>query len=886
MKADGYIFDPEEYYPVTVTKKDGDTAIAVLYDGTDLTENGGVLYNIANVLTITKIDENGNSLSDASLAELELTLTDITDEEAETMVAVLKAAQGTGYVYHAEQKNWTLTAQLIQGHTYRLEETKRPYGYLQTEEIFFTMGAEGVLKDVKNAAIGTPAEGMTNLYETTALHVRDVRVQGSLNLRKMGPDGKALEGAVFTLYRMMGTKPLANDEIVRENLVTDKYGQITVSGLGEGRYYFSETDAPDHIYMDGSVSSVLEITPENRMETRMAELGNQAFHMEVNLSKADALTGERISGAEFTLYRLTEGEWTAYGETEVTDENGLVSFDLKSAGTYKVKETAAVSGYVFDPEHAYSAEFTVKNTSAFQNHVLILADREEAEESEKYELSISGNQSEHPEIVANTHETILKLRKTNETDQPLENAEFTITGEFTDGKGTETRTFTTNEDGWIELGNILKESGSKEYTYTLKETGAPENYLELEQEITFRLKSGWMDENGHVLEEQPSGEKTRISVPEILSPAGIEYTTAVDSWFDGSIPVIQILDRREDIPEEKTGSITVTKYLEILNAGHLTVNAKDSVFYAALFHDPNGTRRCSEVKEIRIENGNSESVVFDGLPKGIYYVFETTSDGSAIPFETMVTDEKGNEYYCVGEHVQALEIIPEDDILDHSAELFNYYLKLPSDYYISALLEITKNVSDQNGPITTGEQFYAGIFYPDGTLLTVAELEENDTIIVEVPLGGETGTEDITYTVLETDEDGVPVDEAAFGYQVSISGTAAVGLSRTITKVIIVNTRKETTEPTDTPEPTPTPTVSPEPTEVPEASPEPTVTPQGSAGAGSGSSGYSGGSAVSYSTPVQGSAAKTGDESMPGMYLLLMMASGLVFYLGRKKKRA
>lgn len=113
-----------------------------------------------------------------------------------------------------------------------------------------------------------------------------------------------------------------------------------------------------------------------------------------------------------------------------------------------------------------------------------------------------------------------------------------------------------------------------------------------------------------------------------------------------------------------------------------------------------------------------------------------------------------------------------------------------------------------------------------------------------------------------------------------------MGLSRTITKVTIVNTRKETTEPTDTPEPTPTPTVSPEPTEVPEASPEPTVTTQGSAGAGSGSSGYSGGSAVSYSTSVQGSAAKTGDESMPGMYLLLMMASGLVFYLERKKKKA
>lgn len=190
----------------------------------------------------------------------------------------------------------------------------------------------------------------------------------------------------------------------------------------------------------------------------------------------------------------------------------------------------------------------------------------------------------------------------------------------------------------------------------------------------------------------------------------------------------------------------------------MELNAKDSVFYVALFKDPDGTKRCSDVKAIHIQNGISASAVFENVTKGIYYVFETDADGTAVPFEVLVNDEKGNMYYCIGENTEAITITPEE-AKEENAELYNWYMDVPDNFYLTGKIQITKNVRKAGKIITTGETFYAGIFDEDDNLVRVEELKENDTITVDLPLGGESGTEPVTYTVKETTVTPTPTSE-------------------------------------------------------------------------------------------------------------------------------
>lgn len=697
QKADGYKIDSNKRYEFTignVLDEEANSGIEV-----DL----GIIENEKNKLTITKIDESGELLNEESMKELELTLTDIT--EAEVLEALGDEAVKEQILTadtQNENKEWVLEGVLLTGHTYQLKETKRPYGYLTADDIIFTMEEDGTIQVVS----GATEEGATkNLFTAVSLTVRDIKILTDLKLVKKDPDGNALKNAVFTLYRMTGEKPDTSvDEIVKENLSTDEEGQLLVKDLPEGKYYFTETAAPEHIFMNGVSSEVLTVDSDTHGKTVETEVENQAFTANVSLTKTDLDTGAGLEGAEFTLYRRdAEG---IYGEVvrQEADKDGKVSFTLTQSGSYKVVETKGAYGYDYHAKNPYTAEFSLTNTEEFQNSRLILADKVSEETAKKYGLIITGNLSEKTDSVTN--------------------------------------------------------------------------------------------------------KKT---------------------------------------PEEDTGAITVTKYLQLdgLISG-LEMGAKEAVFYTALFTDPEGTRRYSEVKELHIKDGNSTSVTFEGLPEGTYYVFETQADGTVIPYEQLTKDSAGNQFYCTGTDTTAIEISPQQK--EKSAELYNWYLDLPDGYYLSGKLEITKNVIKAGKTITAEDTFYAGIFDESGELVSVVELVQNDTVSVEVKLGGEKNTEPITYTVKETDAQGNPVDDS-FPYEVTVSGDGTISKEKTTAKVEITNTVKED----------PQPTVSPEPTDTP----EPTV------------------------TPGTTSDVKTGDDTQTQPFVFLLVVSGCVLlYVGRKKQKS
>ena len=355
----------------------------------------------------------------------------------------------------------------------------------------------------------------------------------------------------------------------------------------------------------------------------------------------------------------------------------------------------------------------------------------------------------------------------------------------------------------------------------------------------------------------------------ILQLADSVYDTVAQKYqvkISGNLSQNTASVTNKKTPAEETGSITVTKYLQLDGMTNgLELGTADSTFYTALFTDAEGTRRYSDVKALHIQNGTSTSVTFDDLPKGTYYVFETLADGTRIPYEELTADENGNLYYCTGIGTESIAISPQQK--EASAELYNWYMDLPDGYYMSGRLEITKNVLKNGETTETDDTFYAGIFDESGNLVTVAELLQNGTVTVDVRLGGEDYTQPITYTVEETDKDGNPLDES-FPYNIEVSGSGYISRENPIGNITITNTVIEE-EPTPTE--TPAPTETPVPTETP--TPEPTEVP---------------GNGGSDGTSSQGTSnVKTGDDTNAQPFILLFLLSGTVLiYIGRKRRKS
>lgn len=288
--------------------------------------------------------------------------------------------------------SWTSTKEdhyvsgLEEGKTYRLVEAEAPKGYVKAKDVFFTVSNEKknesvVMKDAKITASKTEVTG-TKEVEGAKMIVTDEKGK-TVDEWTSGKEEHSIsgleEGKKYTLTETTAPKGYVKAEsieftagdkdqklVMKDKQVTITKTEVTgtkeiegakmtvkdetgktvdtwtstkeehyVSGLEEGKKYtLIEETAPEGYVRAEEIT--FTVTKENvDQEVNM-------FDAQVKVTKTDALTGDAVKGAEFTVFDKDGNivdKWT-------TDGTAHAVSGLDAGCEYVLKETKTPEGYM------------------------------------------------------------------------------------------------------------------------------------------------------------------------------------------------------------------------------------------------------------------------------------------------------------------------------------------------------------------------------------------------------------------------------------------------------------------------------------------------------------------------------------------------------------
>lgn len=206
---------------------------------------------------------------------------------------------------------------------YYFKETKAPAGY-----------------DLNKAKV--PVKVAFNQPDQTAhATTDDQETTGGVVLSKTDvQSGQVLLGAHFDLYKANGTR-------IRSDLTTTAAGQLAVSDLLPGSYYFLETQAPAGYALNAKNRYDFKIDFNQQQHAKVA-VTNKQITGGVRLVKSDAATGALLTGAQFSLYRA---DGLQVRSDLTTDANGQLTAAGLLPGQYYFVETKAPAGYVLNAQN-------------------------------------------------------------------------------------------------------------------------------------------------------------------------------------------------------------------------------------------------------------------------------------------------------------------------------------------------------------------------------------------------------------------------------------------------------------------------------------------------------------------------------------------------------
>ena len=296
--------------------------------------------------------------------------------------------------------------------TYRIEETAAPAGFLNSGFTTDVMISEDNLQTIEVVVENEPMAGGLRLTKTDSM------------------TGMPIAGVQFDIYD-------ANDTLV-VSMTTDTNGVAAAPSLTKGNYTVREHGTPD-----GYVAELVELQAVvHSNEIAALTATNTPIQGRIRIVKKDAVTGDLLAGAEFSITRIS-GIPAHHGAgddevvaTIITDANGVAESPLLTYGTYRIDEKVAPSGYV---NSGYSKEVSISEDNLQTTEVVV--------ENE----AMTGS---------------LRLTKTDsQTGAPIECVKFNIfQGD------TLVATMTTDEKGIATCDNLNRG------TYIVKEDSLPEGY--------------------------------------------------------------------------------------------------------------------------------------------------------------------------------------------------------------------------------------------------------------------------------------------------------------------------------------------------------------------------------------------------------------------------
>ena len=362
--------------------------------------------NYQGSLVINKQSEEGTPLSNA---KFELSRLD-NDKEMVVATDLTTDLLGRVTVHH-----------LVPGE-YVLKEIKAPFGFKRnTQEFKFTVTSE---------SLGKPEESIVTVSD----------YQGSIEITKINDQSEKLSGAEFIIR---DAKTL---QVVKENIVTDSTGKVSMTNLSPGSYELIETKAPTG-YILNEEPVRFDITFEDNGKPKQLELSMTNYQGRMTLSKIDE-NGEALTGAVFNLINYDTKD--VISENLKVDEKGQLLIENLAPGKYELEEIVAPVGYMINTDNTV---FTIASSSIGK-----------------------------PEMVEETcinYQATISMKKVNQQGEGLAEATFELYDKMT---GDLVRENLMSDD----FGHLLIEKLAPG-EYELKEISAPKGYVLNTQPVEFAV---------------------------------------------------------------------------------------------------------------------------------------------------------------------------------------------------------------------------------------------------------------------------------------------------------------------------------------------------------------------------------------------------------------